>query len=115
MNYKRIYDCLITKTKIRNLSIQSGTTVHHIVPRCIGGSDCTNNKVRLFTKEHCLAHLLLSKIYLHEGKLIFAARMMYSAHSIKKYASLIEKNIEFIKEKWLDSEYPGISFSSLEN
>jgi hypothetical protein len=87
---------LINKAKRRNFPFQRGTVVHHIVPCCIGGSEHSNNKVRLFVKEHCLVHLLLFKIYHHEDKLAFAAKLMYSVHSIKKYVKLIERDSFFI-------------------
>ena len=34
---------------------------HHIVPKCMGGSNSTSNKVLLTPREHFIAHLLLSK------------------------------------------------------
>lgn len=40
---------------------------HHIVPRCIGGSDKASNIIRLAPGDHFFAHLLLAKM--HGGKL----------------------------------------------
>jgi hypothetical protein len=34
---------------------------HHIVPKCMGGSNSTSNRVLLTPREHFIAHLLLSK------------------------------------------------------
>lgn len=34
---------------------------HHIVPKCMGGSNNASNKVLLTPREHFIAHLLLSK------------------------------------------------------
>jgi hypothetical protein len=34
---------------------------HHIIPKCMGGSNSTSNKVLLTPREHFIAHLLLSK------------------------------------------------------
>jgi len=36
---------------------------HHILPRCLGGSDDLSNLVILTVREHFLAHYLLCKIY----------------------------------------------------
>ena len=74
MNYKNIYDNIIKK---RLTSSPNGYSErHHIVPRCLGGSDTKENIVSLTAKEHFLCHQLLCKIYPGESKLIFAAWMM---------------------------------------
>ena len=65
MNYKKIYDNLISKRlketlkKIKDGSIET----HHIVPRCMNGTNDRLNKVNLTCREHYIAHLLLVKIY----------------------------------------------------
>lgn len=74
MNYKKHYDKLIDRARNRKLSCY--TEVHHIVPRCMGGSDEHTNLVRLTPEEHYVAHQLLVKIYPAERKLVFAAWMM---------------------------------------
>lgn len=48
---------------------------HHIVPRSEGGSDDSDNLVRLTAREHYIAHLLLAKIY-NDYKMICALQMM---------------------------------------
>ena len=45
---------------------------HHIIPKCLGGSDVENNLVDLFAKEHFIAHKLLAKENPHNKKLIYA-------------------------------------------
>lgn len=74
MNYKRIYDSIIARAKTRTLI--GYTEKHHIIPRCIGGSDAPENMARLTAREHYIAHLLLVKIYPNEHKLVFAFNMM---------------------------------------
>ena len=49
---------------------------HHILPRCLGGSDNKENLVDLYPEEHYLAHLLLCKIYPNNQKLLYAAMNM---------------------------------------
>ena len=70
MNYKKIYDSLIEKRKNYVLSKMDpsdknyiATEVHHIVPKCNGGLDVESNLIRLTSREHYIAHLLLWKIY----------------------------------------------------
>lgn len=70
MNYQRIYDQLIARAVGR--SINEYTESHHIVPRCMGGSDEGSNLVRLTAEEHFVAHKLLVKIHPNNGKLAFA-------------------------------------------
>jgi hypothetical protein len=70
MDYKKIYNALITKIKneIRVKSKGVYYEGHHIIPKCFGGEgDSRNPKhfniVLLTPKEHYIAHLLLVKIY----------------------------------------------------
>lgn len=37
-----------------------GCEIHHIIPRCFGGSNDDNNLIKLTTKEHLLAHYYLA-------------------------------------------------------
>lgn len=74
MNYQRLYNVLIERAQNRKLV--GYYEKHHIVPRCMGGSDVEENIVRLTPEEHFLVHQLLVKIYPENSKLIFAARIM---------------------------------------
>lgn len=49
---------------------------HHIIPRCLGGTDSKSNLVLLTVKEHFRAHILLADIYPDSGKLALACTMM---------------------------------------
>lgn len=82
MNYRRIYESLISRGKDRNL--QSGYETHHIIPRCMGGSDDLDNLVRLTPEEHYTAHQLLVKIYPENHKLAKAAGMMIPSRPSNK-------------------------------
>lgn len=77
MDYQRIYNQLIQKRK--QILVEGYTEKHHIIPRCLGGTDDPENLVRLSAREHFIAHVLLVKIYPENRKLIHAAsRMTYS-------------------------------------
>jgi hypothetical protein len=54
------------------------TEKHHIIPKCMGGSDKQNNLVILTAREHYIAHLLLTKCVSKEflGKINCAYVMM---------------------------------------
>jgi hypothetical protein len=74
MNYKKHYDLLISRAKTR--TITGYKERHHIIPRCLGGSDEATNLVDLLPEEHYVAHQLLVKIYPNCSPLIKAAAMM---------------------------------------
>ena len=74
MNYTFIYENLINRARNRKLDIY--TESHHIIPRCIGGSNLAENLVDLTAEEHYLAHQLLVKIHPAEYGLVKAAVMM---------------------------------------
>ena len=63
MNYTQIYNSLITKRQNEILSKEIYGENHHIIPKCLGGSNKKENLVRLTAREHYIAHLLLAKIH----------------------------------------------------
>jgi len=79
MNYKKIYDALVEKAKARGLdkSQHEGYfEIHHIVPRCLGGTDEADNLVMLTGREHYVAHVLLWKLNPDNKDLFNAAWLM---------------------------------------
>lgn len=74
MDYKKHYNSLIARAQTRTL--ETYTEIHHIVPRCMGGTDDKSNLVSLTPEEHYLAHQLLVKIYPNNPALVNAAVMM---------------------------------------
>ncbi|UGO48574.1 putative homing endonuclease [Klebsiella phage vB_KaeM_Boboto] len=62
MNYQNVYNSLISRARARE-SLLGYKETHHIIPRCIGGSDDKENLVELTGREHFIAHWLLCKIY----------------------------------------------------
>jgi hypothetical protein len=56
------YNQLVNRSLIRVLSHDIYTEKHHIIPRCLGGSDEPNNLVNLTAREHFIAHWLLTKM-----------------------------------------------------
>ncbi len=80
MNYQKIYTNLIDRAISR---ISEGyVEKHHIVPRCLGGSNSKNNIVALYPEEHYLAHLLLCRLNKGNSKLLYAAMNMTSGAMI---------------------------------
>lgn len=97
MNYKKIYDNLISKG--RNRVLNCHVERHHIIPKCMGGTDDKENLVELTPEEHYVAHQLLVKIYPENKTLIHAAVMMIpNRPSNKLYGWLRRKQSERMKE-----------------
>jgi hypothetical protein len=61
MNYERIYNQLIDRARTRVLTGYKER--HHVIPRCLGGTDERDNLVDLTAREHFIAHKLLCKIH----------------------------------------------------
>lgn len=101
MNYQKIYNGLVEKAKVRGLdkSKHEGYfEIHHIVPRCLGGSNDESNLVMLNLREHLIAHLLLWKAYPDNYKLVYAARMMSTKNGMRLNSRLYESiKIDFLK------------------
>jgi hypothetical protein len=65
--YYDVYKQLTTnKNKnYKDLKVESSFEIHHIIPRCFGGTNEENNLIKLTTKEHILAHYYLALITEH--------------------------------------------------
>lgn len=74
LNYEKIYNDLINRGK--NRILDKYTEFHHIIPKCMGGTDDSNNLVELTPEEHYVAHQLLAKIYPKNNALSKAVLMM---------------------------------------
>jgi len=74
MNYKKIYESLIKRAK--NSDILGYSEKHHIIPKCMGGTDENYNIVKLTPEEHFFAHILLVKMFPEEKNLIIAVNKM---------------------------------------
>jgi len=62
MNYKSIYDNIVIRGLDRKFSWKKSDEYferHHIIPRCMGGSNKRSNLVMLTAKEHFVCHHLL--------------------------------------------------------
>jgi hypothetical protein len=79
MNYERIYSQIVDRAK--NRVLESYTEKHHILPRCMNGSDDRDNLVNLTAREHFICHQLLVRIYPENPKLKFALWAMCNMKS----------------------------------
>jgi hypothetical protein len=104
MNYQKHYDLLIEKAK--NRTITGYVERHHIIPKCIGGTNKKENLVNLTPEEHYIAHLLLAKIYSKIPPIINAAVMMASRNN-KYYGWLMAKYAKITSDR-----FKGVSKSA---
>jgi hypothetical protein len=79
MNYKKHYDLLMNRAK--NRVLEGYVEKHHIIPKCLSGSDSHENIAILTPEEHFLAHQLLIKLYPGSRDLIYAAQLMTVHHT----------------------------------
>jgi len=96
MDYQRHYDLLIEKAKQRTTDLY--TERHHIVPRCLGGTDDRDNLVALTPEEHYVAHQLLVKMHPDNNSLVHAAIMMIPKSCSHKQRS--NKMYGWLKRKY---------------
>lgn len=72
MNYQKIYNQLIKRAQNRTLEEGVYFETHHIIPRCMGGEDTSENLVKLTAREHFLCHWLLVRIHTGNKKIAHA-------------------------------------------
>ena len=123
MNYQRIHDAIIDRA--RNRTLQGYRERHHVIPRCLGGTDKSANLVELTAREHFVVHKLLVEIYPNEPKLVYAywamcnkqgSRKMVRDYTVssreyqrmKESFSILSSNLHKGKKSWNSGKKTGI-------
>jgi hypothetical protein len=104
--YSKCYYNIINRAKSRELSPNTYTEKHHIIPKSCGGDNSSANLVKLTAREHYICHLLLPKMLtgvLHH-KLVHAAWRM--CNSLKDGYKVTGRTYAKIREQhsWIMSE-----------
>lgn len=99
MNYKKHYNILCERAKNRKLTCYAEK--HHIIPKCLKGSNEKSNIIELTAEEHYVAHQLLVKMYPGHKGLIWAALQMTGQPNGKRNNNKIYG--------WLRRKYQKIS------
>jgi hypothetical protein len=81
MNYQKIYNILCSRSFERSTDTNEIYEKHHIIPKCIGGSDNQENIAILTAREHFIAHKLLCEIYPENKKLHYALWAMMNLNN----------------------------------
>lgn len=105
MNYSKIYNSLIERSVGRKLLKRDAEGYvyyekHHIIPKCLGGSDKKDNLTLLTAEEHWIAHLLLVKIYPDKPALVYACQAMSMSNSVTKRPN--NKMFGWIRRKYAE-------------
>jgi hypothetical protein len=87
MNYQKIYDQIIDRARKEQRAKKQGTYYenHHIVPKCLGGSDEKQNLVLLTGREHFICHWILVRICPKDRKLAKAFNIMCQIGNNQQY------------------------------
>jgi hypothetical protein len=99
--YTKIYNQLVTSRLQfgRIFKVGCGFEKHHIIPKSLGGSDAKNNLVVFTPREHCLAHMLLAKMYSgsSKAKMITAISSMVQLRN-KNRSSITTREYERLRK-----------------
>jgi len=111
--YTNCYFSIIATAKSRILSSMVYTEKHHIIPKSLGGSNLSDNLVRLTAREHFICHLLLPKMTsgLAKRGMAYASWQMTFANNRDRYKPTA-RIYELIKTQ-LSVAYTGIPKTSL--
>lgn len=104
MNYEFHYISLIDRAKSRE--IFGYVERHHIIPRCLGGSDDMQNIAVLTAEEHYVAHQLLVKMYPDvRGLATAATRMAKQCSGRIAYGWLRRRHAEAVSARQKGNTY----------
>ncbi len=95
MDYQKIYNSLVERARTR--IINEFTETHHVVPRCLGGSNEKTNLVELTPEEHYVAHQLLVKLNPSNHALAKAAAMMIPNRPSNKMYGWVRRRFAIAK------------------
>lgn len=100
MDYKRIHDNIIDRAKNRKLI--GYFERHHIVPKCMNGSNESYNLADLTAREHFLIHWLLCEMYPNNTDLKYAFWSMCRNSNNQKRYKPSSRIYEYAKQKMLE-------------
>lgn len=100
MNYQKIYDDICKRGQERILSKEIYTEKHHIVPKCMNGTNEKSNLTVLTAREHFLVHYILTRIYPDNSKIWSACFKMGVTSGNQKRFIPNSKLYEEIRINW---------------
>lgn len=99
MDYQKLYNNIIENAKLLNRvkSIDNYYEIHHILPKCLGGTNDEKNLVILTAREHFLCHKILTYIYPCNSKIMFGFQMMVYTHKNSRNLKLSSRDYAYLK------------------
>jgi hypothetical protein len=105
LDYQKIYNQLIKRSILQDRikSTDIYYEKHHIVPKCIGGLDTSENLVLLTAREHFIAHKLLCKIYPENLKIKYALWAMINLQNSaqKRLYKISSREFEYYRNEYV--------------
>ncbi len=98
MNWQLIHDQIIERAKTRCL--EGYYESHHIIPKCLGGTDSSDNLVSLTAKEHFIIHKILCILFPNENGLSYAAFMMANTKGKNRHYHISSSEYQRLKENY---------------
>lgn len=95
--YSNLYQKIVENARTKEYNCY--TEIHHIIPRCIGGTDDPDNLVRVSYREHYILHYLLTKMY-DSDSLVYAFCAM-NHMNVNKYSN--SRLYESAKKIWIEN------------
>ena len=95
--YNNIIKKALKENRIKNDNIYYEK--HHIIPKCLNGSNEINNIVLLTAREHFLCHWLLVKIHPNNNKLKYAFHIMCSINNNQENRKINSSLFKYAREK----------------
>lgn len=96
MNWKKIHDQIIERAQ--NRTLEGYSELHHIIPKCLGGTDEFSNLIRLTAREHFIIHKILVILNPNESKLHYATWAMATFKNNRTYR-IGSREYERLKEE----------------
>jgi len=100
MNYEKIYNQIIERAKSRNLDGYSEK--HHVIPKCMNGTNNSDNIVKLTAREHFLSHWLLHEMYPNNTDLRYSFWSMCRSSDNQKRYRPSSRIYEYAKHQMLE-------------
>lgn len=96
MDYLSIYNALIQDAKT-NPKSDSYKEIHHIIPKCMGGSNRKDNLVLLTARQHFIAHWLLYKIH-RTSAMVYAWNNMCRIGKGQESRRINSRHFKYVRE-----------------
>jgi hypothetical protein len=100
MNYEKIYNQIIERAK--NRTLEGYCEKHHIIPKCMNGTNNMDNIVKLTAREHFLTHWLLHEMYPNNTDLRYSFWSMCRSSDNQKRYRPSSRIYEYAKHQMLE-------------